>query len=66
MIRLSDLGLIPSLFTSSDPGDYAGGAYFSADGGVVYPWNAVNPDTGNTVDYLSKTDVGNQANGDEE
>ena len=63
MIRLSDLGLIPSLFTSSDPGDYAGGAYFSADGGVVYPWNAVNPDTGNTVDYLSKTDVGNQANG---
>ena len=65
MIKLSGLEVIPSLFQPADPtndsGDvnYEEGGYWTADGGVIYPWNAVNPITGSKVDYLSMDEVAN-------
>ena len=67
MIKLSGLEVIPSLFQPADPTNSSGavnyeeGGYWTADGGVIYPWNAVNPVTGNKVDYLSKDDLDNHA-----
>ena len=57
MILLSNLDVIPSLFTATQytyynyysPNYYQGG-YWSADGGVVYPW------TNGTIGYLSASD----------
>ena len=62
MIKLSTIRVIPKLFTEENPttgygygqrSNFGAGGYWSSDGGVVYPWNAVNPLTGHTVDYLS-------------
>ena len=67
MIKLSGLEVIPSLFQPADPTNSSGavnyeeGGYWTADGGVIYPWNAVNPVTSNKVDYLSKDDLDNHA-----
>ena len=61
MITLSTLRVIPKLFTEENPttgsgsnrrSNYAAGGYWSSDGGVVYPWNELNPITGHYVDYL--------------
>lgn len=68
MITLSNLGVIPSLFTPTDPTtgnwwntrpNYDEGGYWCADGGVIYPWNAQSSITGNWVDYLSATELAN-------
>ncbi len=68
MIKLSSVSVIPSLFQPADPTtgsgsnrriNYDEGGYWTADGGVIYPWNAVNPITNNVVDYLSATELAN-------
>ena len=68
MITLSNLNVIPSLFTPTDPTtgnwwntrpNYDEGGYWCADGGVIYPWNAQSSITGNWVDYLSATELAN-------
>lgn len=57
IIKLSTIEVIPSLFEEERVGSYSEGAYFSADGGVVYPW------TNGTVGYKTKTEVQNGSEG---
>ena len=66
MIRLSNIEIIPSLFSPTDksyrvnrvtynPNYYQGG-YWSADGGVIYPF------TDGTVGYLTATEFATRSN----
>lgn len=62
MITLSNIGVIPSLFTPTDytyydysPNYYEGG-YWTADGGVIYPW------TNDTIGYLNESDFNTHSN----
>ena len=56
MVKLSTIGIIPSLFYEDTPNNFAAGAYYSADGGVVYPWN------NGTTSYLTKQQIANGVN----
>lgn len=51
MVTLSNVGVIPSLFTQETNGSYNQGGYYSADGGVVFPWND------GTIGYRTKAEM---------
>lgn len=51
MIKLSNIKAIPSLFTPETNGQYNRGGYYSADGGVVFPW------TDGTVGYRTAAEM---------
>lgn len=53
MITLSNKKVIPSLFTEESPNSWDEGGYFSADGGVVFPWD------NHTIGYLTKAQIAN-------
>ena len=62
MITLSNIQVIPSLFTPTgynyygyEPNYYQGG-YWTADGGVIYPW------TNGTIGYLNETEFDTHSN----
>ena len=52
MIKLSNYGVIPHLFSRTEKGHYNEAGYFSADGGIVFPWYD------GTVDFKEKSEVG--------
>ena len=56
MIRLSTIEVIPKLFGTEQKNAYNKGGYYTADGGVIYPWSD------NTYSYLTKTQVENGTN----